>query len=63
MTWEEYIEWDKAWLEVCDALLFLDNSKGAKQELEYAKKLGKMIYYDVDTRNPELSNPLRPRAR
>jgi len=48
MTWEEYIEWDKAWLEVCDALLFLDNSKGAKKELEYAKKLGKIIYHSTD---------------
>jgi hypothetical protein len=48
MTWEEYIEWDKAWVEVCDALLFLDNSKGAKKELEYAKKLGKIIYYSTD---------------
>lgn len=48
MKWEEYIEWDKAWLEVCDALLFLGNSKGAWKELEYAKKLGKTVYYDVD---------------
>jgi len=48
MKWEEYIEWDKAWLEVCDALLYLGNSKGARQELEYAKKLGKIIYYDVN---------------
>jgi hypothetical protein len=47
MKWEEYIEWDKAWLEVCDALLYLGNSKGAKQELEYAKKLGKIVYYDI----------------
>jgi len=47
MKWEEYIEWDKAWLEVCDALLFLGNSKGAIKELEYAKTLGKIIFYDI----------------
>lgn len=48
MKWEEYIEWDKAWLEVCDAVLFLGNSKGAEEELKYAKKLGKTIYYKID---------------
>ena len=48
MTWKDYIEWDKAWLEFCDALLFLGNSKGANIELEYAKKIGKTIYYNID---------------
>ena len=48
MKWEDYIEWDKVWLEFCDALLFLGNSKGANRELEYAKKLGKTIYYNID---------------
>ena len=48
MKWEDYIEWDKAWLEFCDALLFLGNSKGANIELEYAKKIGKTIYYNID---------------
>jgi hypothetical protein len=47
MKWEEYIEWDRVWLEVCDALLFLGDSKGAVKELEYAKKLRKKIYYDI----------------
>jgi len=47
MKWEDYIEWDRAWLELCDALLFIGSSKGANIELEYAKKLGKTIYYDV----------------
>jgi hypothetical protein len=45
---EDYMEWGNAWLEVCDALLFLGESKGAKEELEYAKKLGKIIYYGLD---------------
>jgi hypothetical protein len=47
MKWEDYIEWDRVWLELCDALLFTGSSKGADIELEYAKKLRKTIYYDV----------------
>jgi hypothetical protein len=38
MKWEEYVEWDRVWLEVCDAILFLGSSRGALMELEYAKK-------------------------
>jgi len=49
MKWEDYIEWDRVWLESCDALLYLDDSKGAKIELEYAKKLGKTIYYGTSS--------------
>lgn len=48
MSWEEYIEWDKAWLASCDALLFLGSSKGAEIELEFAKKLGKTIFFNVN---------------
>ena len=58
MKWEDYMEWDKVWLEFCDALLFLDNSKGAKRELEYAKKLGKTIYFDIAD-VPSISNNWR----
>lgn len=47
MDWEDYIEWDKSWLELCDALLFLAPSRGANIELEYAKKAGKLIFYKI----------------
>lgn len=48
LTREDYMEWGIIWLEVCDALLFLGDSKGARKELEYAKKLKKIIYYGLD---------------
>lgn len=48
IRWEDYIEWDKVWLELCDALLFLGDSRGAMMELDYAKKLGKIIYYSIE---------------
>jgi Fe2+ transport system protein FeoA len=49
MSWADYIEWDKIWLAECDALLFLGNSKGANLELEIAKKLGKPIFFNVNS--------------
>ena len=48
LAWEDYIDWDIAWLELCDALLYLGSSKGADLELAYAKKLGKVIFHHVN---------------
>lgn len=48
LKWEDYIEMDRIWLESCDALLYLSNSKGADIELEHAKKQGKKIFYNLD---------------
>jgi hypothetical protein len=42
------MEWDKPWLEACDALLFLGPSKGADVELQHARQLGKTIYWALD---------------
>jgi len=47
-SWEDYISWCLAWLEQCEALLFLGSSPGADVELEAAKKAGKRIFYSVD---------------
>ena len=49
MTWKDYIAWDKTWLETCDALLFLGSSKGADLELEFARKMGKTIFFSVNS--------------
>ena len=44
-TW---MEMGRQWLECCDAVLRLDGeSKGADLEVEYAKKLGKKVYYSL----------------
>jgi len=48
LKWEDYIEMDHVWLEVCDAFLFLEESRGANLELEYAKKHGKKIFYNIN---------------
>ena len=49
MAWKDYIAWDKAWLETCDALLFLGSSTGADLELDFAKKMGKTIFFSVNS--------------
>jgi hypothetical protein len=49
MAWNDYIEWDKVWLETCDALLFLGSSKGANLELDLAKKMGKRIFFSINS--------------
>ena len=48
LKWEDYLEMDRSWLENCDALLFLSDSKGANLELGHAKKLNKKIFYNLD---------------
>jgi hypothetical protein len=48
LAWDDYIRWDTAWLEVCDALLFLGSSRGADYELAVAKRLGKQVFYSLD---------------
>jgi hypothetical protein len=48
LKWEDYIDWDLAWLEVCDAVLFLGPSRGARLELEVGRELNKRIFFSVD---------------
>lgn len=47
-TYESYMEWDKCFLEVCDALLFLGPSPGANQERAWADELDIPVYDAVD---------------
>ena len=46
-SYEGYLEWDFAWLEVCDAILYLAPSTGADRELEYAKGRGLIVFKSV----------------
>ena len=43
LSYEQYMRWDAALLEVCDGMLFLGSSPGADRELELAVRLGKPI--------------------
>lgn len=47
MGWEDYMLWDAPWLDDCDALFLLGESKGALIELERAKEEGKTIFYSL----------------
>lgn len=47
MGYEDYMEWDLAFLEVCDALLYLDPSPGADRELQKADEMGMPAYGSV----------------
>ena len=48
LSWHDFIQWDMPWLNLCDALLYLGNSRGADIELEEAKRLRKRIFYSVE---------------
>lgn len=47
LRWEDYMEWDRGWLDVSDAILFLGPSRGADIELKRASALGKRIFRDI----------------
>jgi hypothetical protein len=44
LHWEDYLRWDEAWLEVCDALIYLAPSPGADKEFQRARSLGKQVF-------------------
>lgn len=48
LEWNDYIKWDLPWLEVCDAVLVLGQSKGVGLEVKKAKELNKKIFYSVE---------------
>ncbi|MFW9911320.1 MAG: DUF4406 domain-containing protein [Candidatus Thorarchaeota archaeon] len=44
MDWKDYMLWDAPWLDHCDALYLLAESKGALIELERASEKGLVIF-------------------
>jgi len=49
-TWDEWMDFDIAWLSKCDALLRLPgNSKGADKEVAFATEHGIPVFYSIDT--------------
>ena len=57
LSWSDFMAWDGPWLRVCDALLFVGESKGANIELEEARRLGKTIFYS-SSEIPRLKRPV-----
>lgn len=48
MGWVDYMLWDAPWLDDCDALLLLAESKGARIELKRAEDEGKTIFRSLE---------------
>ncbi|MHA2379565.1 MAG: DUF4406 domain-containing protein [Candidatus Thorarchaeota archaeon] len=47
MGWNDYMLWDAPWLDHCDALLLLAESKGALIEFQRASEEGKVIFHSI----------------
>ena len=48
MDWADYMLWDAPWLDDCDALFLLMESKGALLEYQRAKEEGKILFHSID---------------
>ncbi len=60
--YEQWMRFDLAWLEKCDALVRLPGeSPGADREVAEAERLGLPVFYGVDAfLEPKTSEPLTP---
>ncbi len=47
LLWEDHLDWGLAWLDKCDALLYIGKSRGADIELEYALSKRKKVFRDI----------------
>jgi len=48
MGWVDYMNWHAPWVDHCDALFLLAESKGALLEYNRAKEEGKNIFHSLD---------------
>ena len=48
MDWEDYMKWHAPWVDACDSLFLLAESKGALLELQRAVEAGKSIFRTLD---------------
>lgn len=48
MDWKDYMNWHAPWVDHCDALFLLVESKGALLEYNRAKEEGKQIFHTLD---------------
>lgn len=48
MDWEDYMKWHAPWVDHCDALFLLADSKGALLELKRAEEEGKTVFHSLD---------------
>ena len=48
MDWTDYMKWHAPWVDHCDALFLLGESKGALLEYQRAKEERKFIFHSLD---------------
>ncbi|MFW9794801.1 MAG: DUF4406 domain-containing protein [Candidatus Thorarchaeota archaeon] len=48
MDWHDYMRWHAPWVDHCDALFLMAESKGALLEYERAKEEGKQVFHSLD---------------
>ena len=48
MDWSDYMRWHAPWVDACDALFLISESKGALLELDRAKAQSKQIFYSLE---------------
>ncbi|MFW9834698.1 MAG: DUF4406 domain-containing protein [Candidatus Thorarchaeota archaeon] len=48
MEWADYMNWHAPWVDHCDALFLMAESKGALLEYNRAKKEGKIIFHTLE---------------
>lgn len=48
MDWYDYMRWHAPWVDHCDALFLLAESKGALLEYERAMEEGKQVFHSLD---------------
>jgi hypothetical protein len=48
MDWPDYMNWHAPWVDHCDALFLLGESKGALLELNRAKERGKTVFHTLE---------------
>jgi hypothetical protein len=55
--YDEWLDYDNEWLQVCDCLLRLDgNSSGADREVNEMTKLGRPVYDNIEELLANMSN-------
>ena len=48
MDWKDYMNWHAPWVDHCDALFLLAESRGALLEFNRAKEEGKEVFHSID---------------
>ncbi|TFG32733.1 DUF4406 domain-containing protein [Candidatus Thorarchaeota archaeon] len=57
MDWADYMRWHAPWVDDCDALFLLGESKGSLLELQRAIEENKLVFRSIDD-IPEVSRSL-----